>query len=365
MSRWAHNFNPGPAALPSSALKEAQAELLDFQGTGLSILETSHRSPTYDRVHNDAIDRLRRLLGLDESFTVLFMGGGARTQFALAPMNLLGPDQAAEHIVTGKWSEVALDQARKVGCAREIWSSAATGHDRVPDPSEIKPSSDAAYVHVTSNNTTSGTRFAEAPATNGIPLVADMTSDLLTRPLDLKPYGLIYASAQKNVGPAGVTIVIARTSLVERASSELPDMFSYATMHRKNSMLNTPPVFAIYLVGLVAAHLEADGGLAAQEQRNARKAELVYDAIDASDGFYRGHAQPESRSPINVTFRLPTEELESRFVTESAEAGLVGLKAYKTVGGIRASLYNAVSLEDVQALVEFMDDFQSRHQSEV
>lgn len=359
-----HNFNPGPAALPSSALEQAQAELLDFQGTGISILETSHRSPTYERLHNEAIERLRRLLGLDESFTVLFMGGGARAQFALAPMNLLGPDQAAEHIVTGKWSEVALEQAQKVGCAREIWSSTATGHDRVPGPSEIEPSPDAAYVHLTSNNTTSGTRFAEPPAVDGIPLVADMTSDLLTRPLDLDPYGLIYASAQKNAGPAGVTIVVARTSLLDRASTELPDMFSYAAMHQKNSLLNTPPVFAIYLVSLVAAHLEAEGGLVAQEQRNARKAELVYDAIDASNGFYRGHAQPESRSPINVTFRLPTEELESRFVTESAEAGLIGLKGYKTIGGIRASLYNAVSLADVQALVEFMDDFQRRHRAE-
>ena len=355
-----HNFYPGPAALPKPVLEQVQREMLDFAGTGMSILEISHRSAAYERVHNGAIEQLRSLLGIGEEWSILFMGGGARTQFALAPMNRLPQGNAAEHVVTGKWSETALSQAQTVGPARELWSSTETNHDRVPDLSALEPGSDAAYVHITSNNTTAGTQYSTYGRPGNVPLVADMTSDVLSRPLDLAPFDLIYASAQKNAGPAGVTIVLIRTALLDEGPSDLPDMFSYATLAAKNSLLNTPPVFPIYVVKLVTDYLVEHGGLSAQAERNERKAQLLYDTIDGSEGFYRGHARPDSRSLLNVTFRLPTEELEAKFVAESAQAGLVGLKGYRSVGGIRASLYNAVPLESVEALVQFMSDFQER-----
>ncbi|MFB6285467.1 MAG: phosphoserine transaminase [Candidatus Bipolaricaulia bacterium] len=360
MTTHVHNFYPGPAALPRPVLEQAQQDLSDFDGTGVSILEISHRSDAYERVHNEAIAHLRSLLDLGEDWSILFMGGGARTQFALAPMNLLSEDGVAEHVVTGKWSETALSQAQTVGTARELWSSADTGHDRVPDLGGLPPSSDAAYVHITTNNTTAGTQFSTYARPANVPLIADMTSDFLSRPLDPSPFNLIYASAQKNAGPAGVTIVLVRTSLLARVPATLPDMLSYATLHEKNSMLNTPPVFPIRVVGLVARDLAERGGLTAQAERNRRKAELLYDAIDSSEGFYQGHAQPESRSRMNVTFRLPSTDLEARFLEESAQAGLIGLKGYRSVGGVRASLYNAVPWESVQALVAFMSDFQAR-----
>lgn len=361
MTDHVYNFYPGPAALPRPVLEQAQRDLLDFSGTGMSILEISHRSDEYERVHNEAITCLRSLLGIDDAeWSVLLMGGGARTQFALAPMNLLSNDSVAEHVVTGKWSETAFQEAQKIGPARELWSSADTNHDRVPRLGDLQPSDDAAYVHITTNNTTAGTQFPAFASFEGVPLVADMTSDFLSKPLDLNPFGLVYASAQKNAGPAGVTIVLVRKALLERVPSDLPDMFSYATLNAKNSMLNTPPVFPIRIVGLVAEYLEEQGGLSAQAERNERKAELLYSAMADSEGFYRGHAQRDSRSLMNVTFRLPSTELEAKFVEESTQAGLIGLKGYRTIGGIRASIYNAVSLEAVEALVEFMGNFQTR-----
>jgi phosphoserine aminotransferase len=361
MSERIHNFNPGPAALPLAVLEQVQRELLDFAGTGMSILEMSHRSATYEELHCQAMADLRTLLGGTEDHAVLFMGGGAQLQFALVALNLLAPGAYAEYLVTGVWSEMALREARQVGDARVLWSSALTAHTRVPVPGEFHLEAGAAYLHYTSNNTIVGTQYTYVPAARDVPLVCDMSSDLLSRPVDLSSYSLIYAGAQKNLGPAGVTVVLIRRDLLECCRQDLPSPLSYAQVAAHNSLLNTPPVFAIYIVGLVARYLLAQGGLVAAEARNRAKAALLYAAIDNSEGFYRGWAQPESRSCMNVTFRLPTPALEQRFIAESTRAGLIGLAGHRTVGGIRVSLYNAVSIESVRVLVAFMEDCQRRY----
>jgi phosphoserine aminotransferase len=365
-----HNFGAGPGALPLPVLEQVREELLDFRGTGMSILELSHRSAPYREVQEGAAALLRELLGgaaLGDDYEVLFMGGGARTQFGLVPWNLMPAGGAADYLVTGAWAEMAAAEAAKRGRARPAWSSAGTGHDRVPGPEELGAGrldpplgEDAAYVHYTSNNTIFGTQFHHVPDPGPAPLVCDMSSDVLSRPLDLARFGLVYAGAQKNLGPAGVTAVIVRRDLLERSPAELPDTLSYARMAAKGSLLNTPPVFAVYVLGLVVRHLRDAGGLAAAAERNQAKAALLYRAIDGSGGFYRGHAQPDSRSSMNATFRLPSPELEERFVAEAAAAGLAGLKGHRSVGGIRASLYNAVELESVRLLAGFLQEFAHR-----
>ncbi len=361
MSQRVHNFGAGPATLPLDVLQRVQADLLDFESTGMSILEMSHRSKVYDRVHQEAMSGIKALLGAGDDYEVLFMGGGARTQFALVPMNLRPSGTSADYWTTGNWSRLAIAEARKVGEAREPWSSEETGHDRVPQAGEVEVDPAAAYLHYTSNNTVAGTQYHYVPDAGDVPLVCDMSSDIFSRPVDLKPFGLIYAGAQKNLGPAGVTVVIVRRDLWERSPASLPDTMSYAKMAAKASLLNTPPVFAIYVAGLVVKKLLAGGGLGAVEAHNQSKAATLYGAIDASEGFYRGHAQAASRSLMNVTFRLNQQDLEPGFIAEAAEAGLVGLKGHRSVGGIRASIYNAMSSESVSALVDFMSDFQSRH----
>ena len=360
MAALVHNFNAGPAALPKAVLEQAQRDLLDFEGSGMSILEMSHRSAAYEAVHNQAIADLRTLLHCPDDYAIVFMGGGAQTQFALVAMNLLLPGTHADYLVTGQWSEPALREAQKIGDARAVWSGAEWQYSRLPLPHDYSIDPAASYCHYTSNNTIVGTQFALPPECGETPLVCDMSSDILSQPLDVSPFGLIYAGAQKNAGPAGVTLVIARRDLIERSPASLPATMSYAQMSARNSLLNTPPVFAIYLVGLVARHLIDTGGLAAMGERNAAKAACLYAAIDASDGFYQGCAHLHSRSLMNATFRLPTPELEAQFVLESESAGFVGLKGHRSVGGIRASLYNAVTLDSVQALVEFMAGFQQR-----
>lgn len=355
-----HNFNPGPAALPRAVLEQVQHDLLDFADSGMSILEMSHRSAIYERVHHQTLADLRSLLGCSEAHTIVFMSGGAQTQFALVPLNLLPEGGQAQYINTGVWSQTARHEAAKLGDARELWSSATSHFDRVPRPEEIRVPPDAAYLHVTSNNTIVGTQYAHIPEAGLVPLVCDMSSDILSRPLDVSRFGLIYAGAQKNMGPAGVTVVMIRRDVLERCRQDLPSAFSYVDMAAKNSLLNTPPVFAIYVVGLVAAYLLDRGGLAAAAQRNAAKASLLYHRLDASGGFYRGCAQPTSRSQMNVTFRLPSVALEEHFLAESAQAGMIGLQGHRSVGGIRVSLYNAVPYESVQALSDFMGVFQNR-----
>ncbi len=353
-----HNFGAGPSTLPLAVLEQVRDELIDYHGSGMSILETSHRGPRYDRVHRRAIENLRELLGGADNHTVLFMAGGARTQFSAAPMNLLADGGRAAYVTTGRWSEMALEAAARYGDATEVWTSRESGYDRVPAPGELEIDPGAAYLHYTSNNTIRGTQFHHVPAVGDTPLVCDMSSDILSRPVALAPFGVIYAGAQKNLGPAGVTIVLVRKDLLERSPEDLPETLSYAAMAAKNSLLNTPPVFAIYVVGLVLRYLHESGGLAAAERRNRRKAELLYRAIDESDDFYRGHARPADRSWMNVAFRLPTEDLERRFLVDAEAVGMVGLKGHRSVGGIRASLYNALERSSVEALTGFMDEFQ-------
>jgi phosphoserine aminotransferase len=364
-----HNFAAGPSAIPLPVLEQAQAELLDFQGTGVSIMEHSHRGPAYDAVHQQTIADLRTLLGPgNEEFEVLFMGGGARSQFALVPMNLLYPGASAGYLTTGRWSEMALSEGRKLGeklCqVQELWSSAEHGHDRVPGAGEFTVDPRLAYLHYTSNNTIAGTQYPTPPEGGEVPLVCDASSDIFSRPIDLKPMGLIYAGAQKNLGPSGVTLVVVRKDLLVRSHEKvlaLADMFNYETIARKNSLLNTPPTFGIYMVGLVAKWILDGGGLAAMAERNEAKAAALYKAIDGSGGFYRGHAQPGSRSRMNVTWRLPTPELEAQFVEQAKGEGMIGLKGHRSVGGVRASIYNAVTPEAVGDLVGFMEEFARRH----
>jgi len=355
-----YNFNPGPAALPLPVLEEIQAGFLDFKGSGMSITEVSHRSKWFDDVINDAIARLRRLLQLGDRYRVLFLQGGASMQFCMAPMNLLPEGASADYVDTGTWSTKAVKEARTLGKTVNVaGSSEDKNYSYIPGNLTLDP--DAAYVHITSNNTIKGTQWQRFPETGGVPLVADMSSDIMSRPLDVAPFGLIYAGAQKNIGPAGVCLVIIRDDMLARVPDTLPSMLKYTTFASKNSMFNTPPCFTIYAIQLVLKWLEETiGGLPAMEALNQKKAALLYDLLDGS-GFYRGTAAAESRSLMNVTFRLPSEKLEVRFVAEALENGLGGLKGHRSVGGCRASIYNAVSLQAVEALAAFMEDFARRN----
>ncbi len=355
-----HNFSPGPAVLPLPVLEEIQASFLNFNGSGMSITEVSHRSKWFDAVIEDAIARTRRLLGLDQRFQVLFLQGGASMQFAMAPMNFAPAGQTVDYVNTGTWSTKAIKEAEIQGCTVNV---AASSEDRnfsyIPRELDLTPN--AAYVHITSNNTIKGTQWPAFPETAGVPLIADMSSDIMSRPFDAAPFGLIYAGAQKNIGPSGVCMVIVREDLLERIPAGLPTMLNYTTYVNKNSMYNTPPCFAIYVVQLVLKWLEETiGGLDQMDALNRRKAGLIYDLLDRSE-FFRATADADSRSLMNVTFRLPSEALEARCVAEALEIGLGGLKGHRSVGGCRASIYNASELAAVEALVEFMQTFERRH----
>jgi phosphoserine aminotransferase len=354
------NFSAGPAILPEEVLREAQAELVDFKGTGMSIMEMSHRGKEYEAVHNEAVANLKRLMGLGDEHAVIFQTGGASAQFALVPMNLLGPGRTADYVNAGSWGAKAIKEAKIIGAINVAADTSKSTPARMPTQDELKLTPGAAYLHVTTNETIEGTQLNYIPQTDA-PLVADMSSDILSRPLDFSKFGLIYAGAQKNIGPAGVTIVAIRKDLAERAPASLPAILRYKTHIAENSLYNTPPCFAIYMVLLVTRWIDAQGGLAALGRRNAEKAALLYAAIDASDGFYRGTAAPADRSNMNVTFRLPSEELEETFVKEASKRGMKGLKGHRSVGGIRASIYNAFPRAGVEALVAFMRDFQARY----
>ncbi|MCP4114024.1 MAG: 3-phosphoserine/phosphohydroxythreonine transaminase [Desulfobacteraceae bacterium] len=350
------NFNAGPAALPLPVLEEIQSSFLNFNGSGMSITEISHRSPWFDQVINDAVERTKRLLNLDDRFHVLFVQGGASLQFAMAPMNFLTDGRSADFVNTGTWSTKAINEAKILN---KEYSVAASSEDRnfCYIPKDISFNPDAAYVHITSNNTIKGTQWHTFPDTNGVPIMADMSSDFMSRPLDMDKFGMIYAGAQKNIGPSGVCMVIIRKDMLDMATDEIPSMLRYSTYAAKNSMYNTPPCFGIYTIQLVLKWLEETvGGLEKMEAHNQAKGKLLYDLIDNSD-FYRATADKDSRSLMNVTFRLPTEELEKLFVEKAAEKGLGGLKGHRSVGGCRASIYNAATMEAVQALVEFMESF--------
>jgi phosphoserine aminotransferase len=351
-----YNFNAGPAALPLPVLEEIQAGFLDFKGSGMSITEVSHRSKWFDDVIEDAVARVRRLLKLDKSFHVLFLQGGASLQFCMIPMNLLPEGQSADYLNTGTWATKAIKEARIQGKAINVVASSEDKNFSYI-PRDISFSRNIAYVHITSNNTIKGTQWASFPDTGGVPLICDMSSDIMSRPFDTSPFGLIYAGAQKNLGPAGATLVIIREDMLERVPQSLPTMLKYTTFVEQNSMFNTPPCFAIYTIQLVLKWLEETiGGLEKMEDANREKASLLYGAIDRSE-FYRGTAERESRSVMNVTFRLPSEDLERQFVQQALEHGLGGLKGHRSVGGCRASIYNATTLESVKGLVDFMGEF--------
>jgi phosphoserine aminotransferase len=356
----ADNFNAGPAALPLPVLQRARDELLNFAGTGMSVLEMSHRSKTYEAVQQRAEALLRQLLDIPSDYRVLFLQGGASLQFAMVPLNFLPPGRTAAYVRTGSWSEKAEAEAAKIGQVRVAASTEDGGYRRIPDVSELQWDPEDAYVHITSNNTIEGTQWQQFPDTGSVPLVADMSSDILSRPIPVERFGLIYAGAQKNLGPSGVTVVIVRDAWLETARRDLPTMLRYDVHAKHGSLYNTPPTFAIYLLGLVLEWVRDQGGVAAMQVQNEEKARIVYEAIDQSDGFYAGHAEPNSRSRMNVTFRCPTPDLDKRFAAEAAEAGLVGLAGHRSVGGLRASLYNAVTVESCARLAEFMHDFRRR-----
>lgn len=349
-----HNFSAGPGALPEEVLMEVRDELPVYKEIGASIMEVSHRSPAYDAVEESAREMIKKLLGLSDGWHVLFLQGGASTQFYQVPLNFLPEDRSADYLITGNWSAKAIKEAAFLGRAREAASSKDEGFSYIPDPSTWELDPEAVYMHFTSNNTIYGTQFRQEPQVD-VPLVCDASSDFLSRPIDTDRYGLIYAGAQKNIGPAGVTVVLVREDFLQQRNQPLPTMMDYGTHAARR--FNTPPVFAVYMVEKVLRWLDRQGGVKGIQQVNTTKAAKLYGRIDATD-FYRGTAEKNSRSKMNVTFRLPNEELEARFIAEAKEAGLIALKGYRTVGGIRASIYNACPLESVEALVRFMDDFE-------
>lgn len=356
MAHRIYNFNAGPATLPLSVLEEIREEFTDFHGSGMSILEISHRSKWFEEVLDDAILRTRRLLGLDDSYHVLFLQGGASMQFCMVPMNLAVDDKSVDYIDTGAWSTKAIKEARIQGkTVNIIASSEDREYTYIPREFKIDPA--AAYLHITSNNTIRGTQWHEFPDPGNVPLVSDMSSDIFSRKFNPEPFGCFYAGAQKNAGPAGVTLVVIRQDMVERTPDSLPTMLKYGTYASKKSMYNTPPCFGIYVVQLVTKWLEESvGGIDKMQAMNQKKAALIYDYIDSQD-FYRGTASADSRSRMNVTFRLANPDLEQQFISDATAAGFGGLKGHRSVGGCRASIYNALPLEAIEALVQFMKDF--------
>jgi len=357
-----HNFGAGPAVLPLPVLEQVGAELMDAGDSGMSVMEMSHRSAAFERIIGTAEADLRALLAIPADYAALFVQGGATLQFAMVPMNLRPPGASADYVLTGHWSKAALKEAEKGGRVRVAGSTEASGFDRIPEPAELELDHRAAYLHFTSNNTIYGTQWRSEPAPPpAVPLVCDASSDLLSRPLDVARYGLLYAGAQKNLGPAGVTVVIVRRDLLARGPGDLPSLLDYRLLAEHGSLYNTPPTFAVYVLGLVLRWSRAIGGVEELAQRNRAKAGLLYRAIDESGGFYRGHARPGSRSLMNVTFRLASPELEAAFANEAVAEGLAGLKGHRSVGGLRASLYNALPLSSVEVLVAFMAEFRRRH----
>jgi phosphoserine aminotransferase len=360
MTERIYNFSAGPAVLPVSVLEEAQRELVSLPGVGMSVMEISHRSKTFDEIIGSAERGLRELLGLPDNYRVLFLQGGASLQFSMIPMNFLPKDGSADYIVTGSWGKKAVKEAKREGAVNIAATTADGGFTRIPDQDELKLDPKAAYVHITTNETIEGVEWKREPETGDVPLVADASSDILSHAIPAEKYALIYAGAQKNMGPSGVTLVIVRDDLLERIPDNLHTMLDYRTHVENNSLYNTPNTWGIYIINLVCKWLQEKGGLPGMERENEAKAQLLYDAIDATD-FYRGHADPDSRSIMNVTFRLPSEELEKKFASEATAAGLDGLKGHRSVGGIRASIYNAFPREGVEALVSFMHEFEKKN----
>ena len=355
------NFSAGPAVLPVPVLEEAQRDMVSLPGVGMSVMEISHRSKTFDDIIGRTEASLRDLLKIPSNYHVLFLQGGASLQFSMVPMNFLPADSSADYILTGSWGKKALKEAKKVGAVNVAATMADGGFTRVPSSDEISLSPHAAYVHITSNETIEGVQWKREPNVGNVPLVVDASSDILSREFDVNKYALIYAGAQKNIGPSGVTVVIVRDDLLREPVRKLPDLLTYRAMAKNDSLLNTPNTWGIYLTGLVCDWLKEQGGIAGMEVRNREKASILYEAIDSSDGFYTGHANREARSLMNVTFTLPHPELDEKFCAEAESLGMEGLRGHRSVGGIRASIYNAFPKAGVTRLVEFMKDFASRN----
>ncbi|NLP36913.1 MAG: 3-phosphoserine/phosphohydroxythreonine transaminase [Firmicutes bacterium] len=360
MERRVFNFNPGPATLPLPVLEQAQAELLNYQNTGMSVMEMSHRSKDFEEIVFTTEALFKEISGVGDDYRVLFLQGGASQQFALIPLNFLSADKTAAYAITGNFAKKAYEEATKLGKIHVAVNTADNKYKEIPRQEDLDIPADAAYLHITTNNTVYGTQWHYIPETNGVPLVADMSSDILSRPWDYQKFDLAYAGAQKNLGPSGVVVVLISKKMLEKVPETLPAIFNYYNLAKKNSLYNTPPTFGIYMLQLVLKWIKAQGGLEAMAKHNEEKAALVYEVIDRYD-FYQGYAHKASRSFMNITFRLPTEELEQKFIQEAAAVGLVGLKGYRTVGGIRASVYNAMSRQGCEKLASFMEDFVKKH----
>ncbi|HEU4870701.1 MAG TPA: 3-phosphoserine/phosphohydroxythreonine transaminase [Pyrinomonadaceae bacterium] len=354
------NFSAGPAVLPLPVLEEAQRDMISLPGVGMSVMEISHRSKTFDEIIGRAEAGLRELMKVPDNYRILFLQGGASLQFSMVPMNFLPADGSADYVLTGSWGKKALKEAKKVGAVNVAATMADGGFTRVPSRDEMSLNPHAAYVHITSNETIEGVQWKREPVVGDVPLVADTSSDILSRQIDVSKYGIIYAGAQKNMGPSGLVVVILREDLLQRIPDNLATMLDYRVHVENKSLYNTPNTWGIYILSLVCKWLQEKGGLAGMERENEEKARLVYEAIDTTD-FYRGHADIDCRSTMNVTFRLPAEELEKKFVAEATAQGLDGLKGHRSVGGIRASIYNAFPRAGVEALVSFMKDFERRN----
>lgn len=361
MEKRIYNFSAGPAILPEEVIKEAQENLYSLPGVGMSILEISHRSKTFDNIILGAEKDIRTLLEIDDNYSILFLQGGATLQFSMVPLNLMHPKNKADYILTGSWAKKAAKEAKRVGVVNVAASTESEMFTRIPKQEELKLDPDASYVHFTSNNTIYGTEWRSEPEVGNVPLVCDASSDFLHKKIDIKKYALIYAGAQKNLGPAGVTVVIIRKDMLERSQDSLHTYLNYKIHAENGSMYNTPTTFGIYIIGLVTKWLIKNGGLDAMYKLNCEKASILYDYMDESDGYYRPTAQKDSRSLMNVTFRLPNEELEKKIIDETSKAGFSGLKGHRSVGGLRASIYNAFPKQGVADLVQFMKDFKARN----
>ncbi len=356
-----YNFNAGPSTLPLPVLEQAQAEFVDYQGRGMSLLEMSHRSPEYDRVHTRCIELLREMLALPANYQVLLLGGGATMQFGMVPLNLLGQGRSCDFTLTGAWAKKALADARKLGKVRMVYDGSEHDFMRLPDPGALDLDPKAAYLHLTSNETIGGVQWQSWPDPGPVPMVCDMSSDILSRPLPIERFGLIYAGAQKNLGPAGLALVIIRDDVLAACVDDLPAYLRYPVHAQKGSLYNTPPVYAIYLTQLVLEWLHQQGGVAAADQLAQQRSGLLYDAIDQSTGFYSCPVSADCRSRMNIVFRLPSEELEQSFISEAQAQGMGGLKGHRSVGGCRASIYNAMPLAGATALADFMRHFAASH----
>jgi phosphoserine aminotransferase len=357
-----YNFSAGPAVLPLKVLEQAQAAVLELPGAGASILEISHRSKPFAAVHEEAKTLLTELIGIPKNYKLLFLQGGSSLQFTMVPMNLLGEKQTANYLLTGSWGKKSFDEGRRLGNAHVAWDGKAGNYSHLPEPKDVEYSANAAYAHYTDNETIQGVEFQNVPDAGSIPLVCDMSSNFMSRPIDVSRYGLIYACAQKNAGIAGVTVVIIREDLLERVPKNLPPMLDYKLQADNDSLYNTPPVFGIYVLLLIARWLKDDiGGLENMAKLNQEKAKLLYEVLDAHADFYRGHARRDSRSQMNVTWRLPSEELEAEFIKAAKDRNLIDLKGHRSVGGIRASIYNAMPKAGVEALRDLMVEFHQKH----